>query len=395
MPGSGGLSRARGLGYDRGVGAQSFSVEARSGDAVRGALEGARAAVGSPTGGLVFVGGPLARQAAEVAELARRVWRGVPLVVAPGAAVLGDAGEHEGASAIAGVLFSGVEAVPLVVPAGADVAPAGAASGATLTSALASARALGSSSVALFVRSEGTRPSAVEAELARSTGPLVFGGGTAGPPAVAVTAEGARIAGPFVGLAMRRGATPLVAVAGAGKLLGAFAPVDEVDGPRVLSIGGRPALDELSRAAAGVAGSPLVLVAIADGDDERPVLRAIRGVDPARRAILVGDGVPRGTRLAFAVRDAAAARSALESAVRTLADGARGSAPRFALVITCAARGQDLHGAPNVEGRIVRQRLGDLAFAGMASSFELAPGSAGAARAHVLGTVVALYRSPS
>ena len=80
---------------------------------------------------------------------------------------------------------------------------------------------------------------------------------------------------------------------------------------------------------------------------------------------------------------------------RDIAHDASGSAVRFALLLTCAGRGQGLYGARDVESRIVRQRLGDVAVAGMHSAFELVPWADGDPRVALYTSVLSLFRSPS
>ena len=118
----------------------------------------------------------------------------------------------------------------------------------------------------------------------------------------------------------------------------------------------------------------MVFVALAEpGDSPRYVVRPVRGIDPTRRGVMVGPEVKPGMRLAFAVRDAASARTGLEAAARTLSQQALGAAPRFAIYLSCAGRGQGLYGTPDVEARILRHRFGDLPIAGMHSAFEIVP----------------------
>jgi small ligand-binding sensory domain FIST len=156
-------------------------------------------------------------------------------------------------------------------------------------------------------------------------------------------------------------------------------------------------MPELRGAAQGGAPppQPVVFVALADAEGDRFVVRPVRGIDPARRGVLVGPEVRPGMRVAFAVRDAAAARSGLEATARGVAQQAMGSAPRFALFLSCAGRGQGLYGAPDVEARILRQRFGDLPIVGMHSAFEIVPWAPGEARLALYTGVLALFRSPS
>jgi small ligand-binding sensory domain FIST len=386
------------------VTARSFSVVAQGTEALSRALSAARASVRSPAGGLVFAGGALGRRAREIGEILRTVWKGIPAAVVPAAGVLTEAGELEGVGALGGILWSGGAVTPIVVPGEGELAPAGAATGASIRDALVAARAGGASSAMVFPRPDVARGEAFEGALERALdaagGLCVFGGGTAGPAAVAVTAQGELGSGPVVGLAPRQLASPLVGASLAGRLLCEFATVDESAGGAVLRLGGRPALDALSSCATavGTSGSaaPLILAAVADpAVPSRFVLRAVRGIDPARRAIVLTEHVAPGALLAFAVRDAAVARSDLEATARRVAGDARGSAPRFALYLTCAGRGQALYGAGDVEARILRQRFGDLPIAGMHSSFEIAPGGDGRARVQTFASVLSLYRSPS
>jgi small ligand-binding sensory domain FIST len=121
----------------------------------------------------------------------------------------------------------------------------------------------------------------------------------------------------------------------------------------------------------------------------------VRGIDPTRKGVMVGPEVKPGVRLAFAVRDAAAARAGRESPARDLSHQALGAAPRFAIFLSCAGRGQGLYGAADVEARILRQRFGDLPIAGMHSAFEIVPWGPGEARLALYTGVLALFRSPS
>src|SRR6185503_13346600 len=84
---------------------------------------------------------------------------------------------------------------------------------------------------------------------------------------------------------------------------------------------------------------------------ERPdvLIRAVQGVDPVRRGLLVSDEVRPGMRLAFAVRDARAAREDLQAAVRELVREAHGAAPRFGIYLNCAGRGTSLYGQRDVD----------------------------------------------
>jgi small ligand-binding sensory domain FIST len=98
--------------------------------------------------------------------------------------------------------------------------------------------------------------------------------------------------------------------------------------------------------------------------------------------------------MAFAVRDAAAARSDLEATTARMSRETAGAAPRFGVYVNCAGRGASLYGAQDVDTRVIRARFPDLPFAGMHSSFEIAP-HAGAPALQLYTGVLTLFTVPS
>jgi small ligand-binding sensory domain FIST len=381
-------------------------------------LAEAKAAVPRASGGVVFVSGALGQDLAAVVDRVRAEWRGVPVAIVPAAGVITEKGEVEGSSAAAGMIWPGGGATPFAVPD--DPADLGLALAETLGGAVDGRVA----TALLFARPDGFQPSALDAVAAVAPRLCLFGAGTSGGGAIAISGDGEVHRGRIAGLVLTGLAAPVADASPACRLLGSFEPIEEVDGGMVLRIGGRPALDVLSSCAAELGGPggeasprPLVLAAIADeaarepeldtglgGDtphpsasapQERFIVRAVRGIDPARRGVMVGPEARPGARFAFAVRDAAAARAHLEATARRVSKLALGAVPRFAIYLSCAGRGQGLYGAPDVESRILRQRFGDLPIAGMHSSFEIAPWGPGSARMQLYTGVLALFRSPS
>ena len=384
--------------------ARSFCISVTAPDGLARPLAATRAEVSSPSGGLVFVSGAMTQELDRVADQVRAIWRNVPVAIVPGAGVLTERGEIEGSSAASGILWSGGRTTPFSVGEGASAA--------ALRDAIASAAAGRPATSLLFPRSDfaGDMLDGITAGPGLRHPPCIFGAGTVGGPAIALTAAGEAMRGRAAGLALHGLAAPLVESTAACRLITPLRPVDEVSGGLVLRVDGTPALDLLSSSmpeirAAAQGGQaqpqPVVFVALADpapeggGLDERYVVRPVRGIDPTRRGVMVGPEVKPGARLAFAVRDAAAARAGLEGAARTLSQQALGAAPRFALYLSCAGRGQGLYGAPDVEARILRQRFGDLPIAGMHSAFEIVPWAPGEARLALYTGVLALFRSPS
>lgn len=390
---------------DRPAMARSFAATCGP-DGLRHHLADLRSAVPSASGGIVFVAGQLAQRTSGVAELVRGAWRGIPACVVPAEGVLSERGEIEGDTGASGVLWAGGQVTPFALP------ERGGDPGSLLREALARLLGRRSATAILFARPGSFAPEGPEAPLLSVPGACLFGAGTASGCAIGVTAEGEMLEGSTTGLAITGFAPPIVDASPAAKLLSPFHPVEEVSGGIVLRVGGRPALELLSAATATLgeqaSAQPLVLAALegppaapqpdaaAPGPSQvRYVLRPIRGVDPTRRGILIGDEVRPGTRLAFAVRDAAAGRAGVEAIARQVSQSALGSAPRFALYLTCIGRGQRLYGAPDVEARILRQRFTDLPIAGMHSSFEITPCAPGQASLALYTGVLALFRAPS
>ena len=378
--------------------ARSFNIPITSIDGLVRPLAAVRSDVPAPSGGLVFVSGAPTQELGPIADQLRVAWKGVPACIVPAAGVLTERGEVEGAPALGGMLWSGGKVVPIVVNEGAPAT--------ALRDAIVEATAGRSATVILFPRSDFS-PDMLEGLGAAAPRVRLFGAGTDGGPALTLTTTGEVKRGRAVGLVLLGSAPPLVESSAACRLLSPLRRIDETSGGMVLTIDGTPALDLLSSCAPGLrdarAGGPppVVFAALADGTDgasagdDRYVIRPVRGIDPGRRGILVGADARPGMRLAFAVRDAAAARAGLEASARSLAQQALGAAPRFALYLTCAGRGQGLYGAPDVESRILRHRFGDLPIAGMHSAFEITPWSSGESRVALYTGVLALFRSPS
>jgi small ligand-binding sensory domain FIST len=170
----------------------------------------------------------------------------------------------------------------------------------------------------------------------------------------------------------------------------------------LLEIDGEAALDVLGAAGRDLEGQPLIFVALARpnagaASSTRPSqlsLRPIQGVDPGRRGLILGEHLPTGLLAAFAVRDAAAARSDLLAMTRDLVRDTAGAAPRFGVYVNCAGRGSTLYSAPNVDSRLLRTRLGDIPIVGFQSAFEFVPQGDRLALSLYTG-VLGLFTAPS
>jgi small ligand-binding sensory domain FIST len=389
--------------------ARSFCTPLSAADGLARPLAATRGEVSSPAGGLVFVSGAATQELDRIADQVRAAWRGVPVCIVPAGGVLSERVEIEGASAASGVLWSGGRATPFSVGDGASAGDVGDTLAAASTQEGAAA-ARRTATALVFARSDFASDM-LEGVTSGSTSTTFFGAGTVGAAAIALSPSGEILRGRAAGLVLHGLASPLVQSTAACRLVTSFTTVEEVSGGLVLRVGGSAALDALSSCVPEIRGGgpqgaspqppPVVFVALADPPgpssdaDERYVVRPLRGIDPTRRGVMVGPDVKPGARIAFAIRDASAARKGLEAAVSKLSEQARGSVPRFALFLTCAGRGQGLYGTPDVESRILRQAFRDLPIAGMHSAFEIVPWAPGEARLALYTGVLALFRSPS
>jgi len=111
--------------------------------------------------------------------------------------------------------------------------------------------------------------------------------------------------------------------------------------------------------------------ASATGETHPPYLvRSLLGADPDRGALLVGDEVLEGSRLAIAVRDGSTARQAFARGVEDFAHGPKLAA---ALYFDSVERGESLYGIPGLDTAYLGSILGDVALAGFFSGMEIAP----------------------
>lgn len=378
--------------------AQSFAVKAQSPARVAREVEETLSQVHGASGGLVFVSGELAAALADVASAVSQVAAGVPLLVVSGAGVLSERGEMEQQSAATGIVWAGgrSEVLSIDAPAPDDLGDA-------LARQLGDRAARKTLPVLIFVKPDGFSPSALE-PLAQGRGPRqVFGAGAVGEPGLfTIDAEARVTTGGAVAMLLHGMSPPAIRTSPACRLLAPLGRITETRGSMVVSIEHEPALDRLTSIGQELSDQPLIFAVLAEEEGAgtthggRPdvLVRGVQGVDPVRRSLLVSDEVREGMRIAFAVRDAAAARADLEAVTRELAREIAGAAPRFGLYVNCAGRGSGLYGSYDVDTRILRSRFANTPLAGMQSSFEIAP-HAGRPALQLYTGVVALFTSPS
>jgi len=207
-----------------------------------------------------------------------------------------------------------------------------------------------------------------------------------------------------VGVLLPEGSTARPLVSQGCRPVGEPMTVTAVDGPMLLALAGRPALDRLLEVARGLGPDeravfergPQVGVVVDEQQESFGtgdfLIRNVMGADSARRGVAVGSQVEVGTTVQFHVRDADSADEELRRLLADVeVDGAAGD-QQGALLFTCNGRGSAFFGTPHHDAELVADRVG-LAVAGMACAGEIGPIGA---RSHLHGYTasVLLLRAP-
>jgi small ligand-binding sensory domain FIST len=375
--------------------AASFCVLGSDPQSISGALGDVRAAVPLPTAAVVFAAGPLAEMGDKTLSALRSELGDIPIVLASSTGVLTERAEHEGASAVSGLVWAGGAITPIFVPpktASDEIATA-------LAQQVSAALGDAAGTVILMAQPQGFAPHTLD-ELAKfSAHATVIGAGTLPGGAWLTSPDRNPAPGAVVGMALRGIARPSVRTSAAVRLLAPFAPITESRGAMVFRVGEQRALDALSASTRELSGRPLVLAVLANTENANSarggvLVRGIRGVDPGRKSVVVTDEATPGMLMTFAVCDANAARADLSGTMRDLARQMAGAAPQFGLLLSCAGRGMGLYGERDVDTRIVRERFPNVPFAGMFSTFEIGPLGPRPAM-HLYTSVVAMFGTPS
>lgn len=286
---------------------------------------------------------------------------------------------------------------------------------------------LGGKSLNIAVGQQDTLSSTQAAAAGTSSGPKMFlGSSQAGPPNWhedspepafawfgAVTSSDAPLWGVTANGEVQSGACavvqfpalepPLLVASPCCRLITPPTRVSSAEGATVFELDGVPALVALGQASSKLVDRSWIVVALSadpncvpSTNDGSPNLmfRPVRGIDPARGAILLTEPVTAGTQLAFAVRDDRAARRSLEDALRYAKQRLRGAAPRFGIYFDGLGRGRSLYGTANVDLGLVKHALGEFPLLGMRSAFELR-GDVRRAATQTLTGQLALFSNPS
>lgn len=350
--------------------AKSFEIRSRSLRRVVRAAQAQSDRARQQTG-LLFLTGELAVFADEISEEIARADCGSWLVArTPG--VLTERGEIENEPAAVGMVFPNVKTKALLhAKAGPEF---GGAVGSVFTKAPGS-------SVLILLRGDEIDDGWLVSldEKLGGHDEAVFGAGVLPHHDIHLVSEGEVQRGSAAALVLQRPWVGRVAASSACRLLSPLVEVTKTSGPMLLELDSVPALTMLSEAAHELEDQPLVLLAIATHarplapEGRQLALRALHGVDPARGGLLVGDELPLGTRVAFAVRDAHGARTDLDAHLRTLRRNCAGTAPSFGIYVNCAGRGRSLYQTGGVDVRLIGEHFPDMPLIGLHSTFELAP----------------------
>ena len=342
--------------------------------------------------GLVFVSGSLSATLSEVAQSLAVHAKHVDWLILPTLGVLTERGEIEGQSAAA-VLLTETPVDVLISPRpdpsfGARIC--------------ASLEEQPGSSALVALRADDNDAgwlSHVDHHFRKKT-PRLFGGGLLPRLDAIHVREGMIFKGAAVAAVIPSVAMGRFGSSTACRLISPLRIVTKARGPVLHEIEGMLALQRLAEATSDLGDHPLVLLAIAAGDEPLSrrgrtlALRTILGVDPGRGALIFGEPISEGARVAFAARDAHASRTDLQAQLGSLKFSCAGTAPEFGIFINCAGRGSGLYGSEDVDIRLIKRSFPNLPLVGMHSTFELAP-LAGRAVPQIYTAVLGVFCRPS
>lgn len=159
-------------------------------------------------------------------------------------------------------------------------------------------------------------------------------------------------------------------------------PVHEVSasqGPWIVSLDGRPAIDVLkedigevlARNLERIAGFIHVALPIVGADRPDYVVRNLLAVDLRRGIIAVGDQLRSGAQLMFVKRDPTTAQTDLRRMLEDLRNRTAGRPVRGALYHSCVARGPHMFGPDAAELKTIERMLGPVPLAGFFTNGEI------------------------
>lgn len=347
----------------------------------------------SPAGFLAFASGTLGSCLQTLAELVRKKLPKVPALFAASDGVFTEQGEVEDQDGLVCLMLGGTK---LRVMAGPESLKQ------CLTEPGAMAEVASGWPKMLLTTSQGGPPNS--GGVPEETFAGWFGAVTSSDaPLWGLDADGDIHTGAAAVVEFPSREPPLLVASPCCRLITRPTRVSSAEGATVFELDGVPALVALGQASSKLVDRSWIVVALSEDpncvpmtNDGSPnlVFRPVRGIDPARGAILLTEPVSMGTQLAFAVRDDRAARRSLEEALRFAKYRLRGGSPKFGVYFDGLGRGRSLYGTSNVDLGLVRQALGEFPIIGMRSAFELRSDVGGAGTQTLTGQL-ALFSNPS
>jgi small ligand-binding sensory domain FIST len=161
--------------------------------------------------------------------------------------------------------------------------------------------------------------------------------------------------------------------------IGPVHEVTAIDGPWIVTIDGRPALEVLKAEIGDVLArqveriTDFIYAARPEGAAEGAdyMVRALDNIDTLRGRITVDDDLRRGDPIMFVKRDPTAARADLGRLARTLKRQAEGQRIAAGLYHSCIARGPSMFGSIAAELGVIEAELGSLPLAGFCTNGEI------------------------
>ena len=161
--------------------------------------------------------------------------------------------------------------------------------------------------------------------------------------------------------------------------VGAAHEVTASQGPWILSLDGRPAIDVLkedvgevlARNLERIAGFIHIALPIIGADRPDYVVRNLLAVDLRRGIIAVGDQLRTGAPLMFVKRDPTSAHADLRRMLDDLRNRTAGRPIRGALYHSCVARGPHMFGPDSAELKTIERELGPMPLAGFFTNGEI------------------------
>ncbi len=347
--------------------------------AAREAAAQAIAAAGGADAALLFAG-PAHRETARALVAAACAELGTKRVVGGLAhGVIGVGHELEGGAGVSVLAVRGLDVETLWIP---DLAGNEQVAAEEVAARLAGG-AREQDLVVLIPDPRALQPDALLAEIREVIGPAGVVGAGAGDPVsdAPLVWSGSEIAGGALsGLVLRGARARRIGVTQACRPVTELLTVTRAQGPWVLELDGRPALDVYREAARAPLAEDLrraaaFLLAALPRDAANPLapggylVRNIAGFAPDANAFAIPVELAKGDRIALVLREPETAREDLKAMLA----GLGADPPGLALYFDCCARGAGFFGVPGLESAYLHQALGEAPLAGMFGSCELGP----------------------